>query len=113
MRLLDNVLEYARELQRSVWVREVLALLYPLVRRSRMVARLLVSAVHFHSRALDCKVQDRPSQMIDALVTRYTRTESTAQCLGGVDLALLYSLVMPVRMVACLLMTEHFRRSDK
>ena len=44
VRLLDNVLEYAREPQRSVWVREVLALLYPLVRRSRMVARLLVSA---------------------------------------------------------------------
>ena len=43
VRLLDNVLEYAREPQRSVWVREVLALLYPLVRRSRMVARLLVS----------------------------------------------------------------------
>ena len=42
VRLLDNVLEYAREPQRSVWVREVLALLYPLVRRSRMVARLLV-----------------------------------------------------------------------
>lgn len=55
VRLLDNVLEYARELQRSVWVREVLALLYPLVRRSRMVARLLVSAVQLHSRALDCK----------------------------------------------------------
>ena len=44
MRLLDNVLEYAREPQRSVWVREVLALLYPLARRSRMVARLLVRA---------------------------------------------------------------------
>ena len=45
VRLLDNVLEYAREPQRSVWVREVLALLYPLVRRSRMVARLLVRAL--------------------------------------------------------------------
>ena len=44
VRLLDNVLEYAREPQRSVWVREVLALLYPLARRSRMVARLLVCA---------------------------------------------------------------------
>ena len=43
MRLLENVLEYAREPQRSVWVREVLALLFPLARRSRMVARLLVS----------------------------------------------------------------------
>jgi hypothetical protein len=42
IRLLDNVLEYATEPQRSVWVREVLALLYPLVRRSRMVSRLLV-----------------------------------------------------------------------
>lgn len=42
IRLLENVLEFAAEPQRSVWVREVLALLYPLVRRSRMVARLLV-----------------------------------------------------------------------
>ncbi|BDA50773.1 hypothetical protein COCOBI_16-4510 [Coccomyxa sp. Obi] len=43
IRLLENVLEFAAEPQRSVWVREVLALLYPLVRRSRMVARLLAS----------------------------------------------------------------------
>ena len=41
-RLLENVLEWAAEPQRTVWVREVLALLSPLVRRSRMVARLLV-----------------------------------------------------------------------
>ncbi|KAK9917444.1 hypothetical protein WJX75_004438 [Coccomyxa subellipsoidea] len=43
IRLLENVLEFAAEPQRSVWVREVLALLYPLVRRSRMVARLMAS----------------------------------------------------------------------
>lgn len=42
IRLLENVLEFASEPQQSVWVREVLALLYPLVCRSRMVARLLV-----------------------------------------------------------------------
>ncbi len=44
-RLLENVLEWAGEPQRGVWVREVLALLSPLVRRSRMVARLLVRAL--------------------------------------------------------------------
>ena len=44
IRLLENVLEWAGEPQRSVWVRELMALLYPLVRRSRMVARLLVGA---------------------------------------------------------------------
>lgn len=47
IRLLENVLEFAAEPQRSVWVREVLALLYPLVRRSRMVARLLVRPLNF------------------------------------------------------------------
>jgi hypothetical protein len=46
IRLLENVLEFAAEPQRSVWVREVLALLYPLVRRSRMVARLMVCPRH-------------------------------------------------------------------
>lgn len=46
VRLLENVLHYATEPQRSVWVREVLALLYPLARRSRMVARLLVRPSH-------------------------------------------------------------------
>ena len=54
VRLLDNVLEYAREPQRSVWVREVLPLLYPLVRRSRMVARLLVSLTPSHSGLSGC-----------------------------------------------------------
>ena len=55
VRLLDNVLEYAREPQRSVWVREVLALLYPLVRRSRMVARLLVSLAPNQSALSGCR----------------------------------------------------------
>lgn len=55
VRLLDNVLEHAREPQRSVWVREVLALLYPLVRRSRMVARLLVSRTPSHSARSACR----------------------------------------------------------
>ncbi len=54
VRLLDNVLEYARDPQRSVWVREVLALLYPLVRRSRMVARLLVSLAPHQSALSGC-----------------------------------------------------------
>ncbi len=41
--LLENVLEHAENAGRGVWLRELLALLYPLVRRSRMVAHMLAA----------------------------------------------------------------------